>query len=132
MKVKFILPICISLLVGNAVYGLTLAKPEKCPNAKAIAAVGLSFAKGYDNGKWMVAEMNNRYGTHETWMFAIGFLEAKDEQEAFAKANAELPLLQNAAGPVYLGEADKWGCTYTTVAGYLAAAVTPPQPINSH
>jgi hypothetical protein len=102
-------------------------KPAKCPGAAAINSVGLSkdvVAQDKD-GLWVVGVMKNKYDTKDAWTFVVGRIDAKDAKDAFKKASATLPTLKFQQGPIAIQQLNKWGCAYSTDAGYVAISVTP-------
>lgn len=125
-KIAFIIPFSFALL-NTVSYANEISKPEKCPSAAAIQAVGLNKAwvqKDKESGSWLAFRLDELYDTNDHWTFAVGKIPASDADDAFLKATEGLKSLKQILGPIPYVQG-KWMCGYFTQENYVAVAVTP-------
>ena len=133
MKIKFL--IAVSVFAFSTIVQAMPTKPEKCPGINEIASVGLSkdfIGKNKDNDTWTVGMPHNMYKTNVSWTFLIGNINAKNQDEAYQKANDSLPTLIRNSELTYMQDLNVWMCFYKTKTRYNAVSISPAMPMVDH
>lgn len=99
-------------------------KPSKCPSASALRS-GRFVTAEYDDefSAYGAAQNPSRYGTSQTWGFAVLNIKADSPEQAKKKAQAALPTLVGEPEPIFSAQDNMWMCLYSIGGGYIAGAV---------
>lgn len=115
----------LSFLILSPAMGAGSEKPDRCPSASSIQAVGVTpdFIERRGGQRWVVRMYDHAYETSESWGFSIA-LVAPSRDEAYQRVVKALPtLFATSSGPqqdAFLG----WFCMYQTSRGYPAMTYT--------
>lgn len=112
----------LSVVTLNSAFALTL--PRDCPDTVEIKAVSVSSNVLKINNVWVAGRRDQTYGTPDHWTFLIANIHAKNAMDAYRKATRAVESVTFQAGPLPVSN-NRLMCTYSTVEGYTALAVTP-------
>jgi hypothetical protein len=105
MKIKLAV---LTILLSISCFAIS--KPNACPKISALKAVGVKHAETSLMG-WQVYSDPNNFNTNELWAFVmLGDDKSQSEEEAIAKANANIGSLVLYSGPDKSSR--NWECTY--------------------
>ncbi|KTD19567.1 DUF4949 domain-containing protein [Legionella londiniensis] len=103
--------------------------PAVCPSASAIKAEGVSYAFNLMLDLYLALEGSN-YDTDHNWEFAVGIIQAEDEEDALSQGNELVSTLSGQPTPEEI-EPGTWACIYNLADdNYLAAAFYSDFPIS--
>lgn len=104
------------------------SQPETCPSAGAVKNEGLSMIVELQNQAYSGFNYSH-YDTNENWLFAIGVLQADNEQAAYSSGISLLATLSGQPVPEEV-EPDTWACVYELAddPNHIAVAVRTDLP----
>ncbi len=124
-KILIATSISLALIVSAAANAMP-TKPAVCPTAIALQAANFELVQKHpEKETWIAAQLHNNFETEDAWSFAVVKIQADNEADAKAKAEASLASIQFKDGPIAFEKYNVWFCGYSTAEGYFAAAVTP-------
>ncbi|MHB1949006.1 MAG: hypothetical protein ACYCQI_12940 [Gammaproteobacteria bacterium] len=100
------------------------ARPEKCPEVKAIQSAGITSLE-QRHSEWF-GSVESAFETEYQWTFMLGPVVAESAAQARDKLIATLATLTLLNGPTPYAHISI--CQYNTEQGVEAAAVNPPMP----
>jgi hypothetical protein len=132
---KKLLPIILSLLALQSAYALNQQQPAACPDASAVAGIGLTTPTLHrgDKGDFWVVSGENNYGTPQTWSyyFLTDMGADTSPEQAVAQANLLIPTYNRTTGPTSYQGDDGWACFYASESDQdfinMGIAATPPE-----
>lgn len=103
-------------------------KPKKCPSETALKNSHFNFATPQGEKGWVVADLQNKYDTDDSWTFLMFDIKGESEEEAIKIARNDVKNLTFSEGPIEYAQKDRWACIYQSTAGNYAASFTPLIP----
>jgi len=125
MKFSVII-IMIILLSTQCTFASSPPKPNNCPSADILKAVGVNTVV-YDGYNWYAGIKSNHYATNQEWSFLIEPINAVNKDDAKYKAINILNALTFQKGPELSKQNEKysWVCLYKDNLGHSAGTITP-------
>lgn len=104
-------------------------KPAHCPSAEALHTTPFFIAQKPEQAPGYVAITMGKYQTNDDWGLLMGFIEAKNADEALMAANKALPGIAGTPEPMPIEQQKVWACMYEVEGTpYRAIAITPLAP----